>query len=684
MTNLRLNDPKTQKRKMHLLSFAIQCALVGTSSSVLAATFSVTNTNDAGAGSLRQAILDANASGSPAGIVTGTNIVNITPSGTITLNSPLPLVFSNLTLNGNGNVVDGGSAHRCFFISGLPTTATGSPQAISVTLQNLQLNHCRAKGGDGGNGMVSGGGGLGAGGAVFVNSNATLALSKVTFSSNAAVGGNGGATGADQAGGGGGMGGNGHDGGGGLGGEGGVGQYAGGGGIGGPGGAGTAGGGGGGGFGESGIGQISAAQGFGPASNGDQGITGGNNGGGGGGGGIGGTSGDSGAQTGFGGIGGNGGTGGLGGFNSGVGGGGGGAPGFSATNGGFGGGGGSSDGFGGNGGFGGGGGRSSTSNVTGESGGTGGLGGGGGGGYFAGASLFGGGAGAGYDSSGVFGGGKGGYTFGGGGGAMGGSVFVVDGGHVTISGSTSMSGGMLTAGSAGGSDGRAQPGTAHGNGVFLQGNGVLNFELDNAATYALIDGISDVQGAGGGAGSGSWGLTLGSGTLALTSTTFLTGNTTISGGTLELDENMPSTFTVEPNGTLSGIGTAANVLNNGTVLPGNGSSSVCGMPSNYQLSAAAFSQSSSGILHIVADPCDGNRQLVINGPAGLGGTLYMDFTGGPTVGETFTVMTATTINGSFADYQTNMKSVFGQIIYMPQSIQFKVIANDVIFINGFD
>jgi hypothetical protein len=60
----------------------------------------------------------------------------------------------------------------------------------------------------------------------------------------------------------------------------------------------------------------------------------------------------------------------------------------------------------------------------------------------------------------------------------------------------------------------------------------------------------------------------------------------------------------------------------------------------------------------------------------------MDFTGGPTVGEPFTVMTATTINGSFAHYQTNMKSVFGQIIYLSQSIQFKVIANDVIFIDG--
>ena len=136
------------------LTLAIAAALGSVSVSVLAATYSVTNTQNSGAGSLRQAILDANASGAPAGIVGAANTINITASGTISLADALPMVFSNLTINGNGIIVDGGNAHRCFFVSGLPTTPSGDPQAISVMLQNMQLNHCRARGGDGGSGQL--------------------------------------------------------------------------------------------------------------------------------------------------------------------------------------------------------------------------------------------------------------------------------------------------------------------------------------------------------------------------------------------------------------------------------------------------------------------------------------------------------------------------------------------------
>lgn len=232
-----------------VLALSISAALVGVPLPVLATAYTVTNTLNSGAGSLRQAILDANASGAPAGVVGTANTINVTASGTINLADALPMVFSNLIINGNGIVVDGGSAHRCFFVSGLPTTPNGNPQAIAVTLQNMQLNHCKARGGDGGSAQISGGGGLGAGGALFVNTNASLMLSKVSFSDNAAQGGNSGADGANYYSGGGGMGGAGADGGGGLGGRGGSGVDAGGGGIGGDGGSGQTGGGGGGGFG---------------------------------------------------------------------------------------------------------------------------------------------------------------------------------------------------------------------------------------------------------------------------------------------------------------------------------------------------------------------------------------------------------------------------------------------------
>ena len=68
-----------------------------TPSSLAAATFTVTNVNDSGAGSLRQAILDANAN-------FGDDVIefNIPGSGlhTITLSSGLPAITQPVTIDG--------------------------------------------------------------------------------------------------------------------------------------------------------------------------------------------------------------------------------------------------------------------------------------------------------------------------------------------------------------------------------------------------------------------------------------------------------------------------------------------------------------------------------------------------------------------------------------------------------
>ncbi len=56
--NSRLQQSGLPKRKS-LTSAVITCLLIG-SGSVCAATYNVTNNNDSGAGSLRQAVLDAN------------------------------------------------------------------------------------------------------------------------------------------------------------------------------------------------------------------------------------------------------------------------------------------------------------------------------------------------------------------------------------------------------------------------------------------------------------------------------------------------------------------------------------------------------------------------------------------------------------------------------------------------
>ena len=75
---------------------ATALALAALSLPCIAATYTVSTPSNAGAGSLRQAILDSNASGAPGGIVSGANTINVATTGTITLLDALPMVFSSL------------------------------------------------------------------------------------------------------------------------------------------------------------------------------------------------------------------------------------------------------------------------------------------------------------------------------------------------------------------------------------------------------------------------------------------------------------------------------------------------------------------------------------------------------------------------------------------------------------
>ena len=116
------------------------------------AIFTVTNTNDFGAGSLRQAILDANAAGAPGGVPGAANVIVFADgvTGTIALQSALPLIYSNITIEGApGVVIDGGGAHRAFFVSGLATTGNGAPPEIVVSISDLVIQNVVAQGGHG-------------------------------------------------------------------------------------------------------------------------------------------------------------------------------------------------------------------------------------------------------------------------------------------------------------------------------------------------------------------------------------------------------------------------------------------------------------------------------------------------------------------------------------------------------
>jgi hypothetical protein len=123
-------------------------------------------------------------------------------TGNVTLAADLPAVQTNVTIVGNGNSLSGNNQFRGLFI-GAFSGATQVP--VTVAVQDLTITDTRARGGTGGQ---RAGGGAGLGGAIFVASQASVTVSNVNLTGNAAVGGNGGIT-TSGFGGGGGMGGNG-------------------------------------------------------------------------------------------------------------------------------------------------------------------------------------------------------------------------------------------------------------------------------------------------------------------------------------------------------------------------------------------------------------------------------------------------------------------------------------------
>jgi hypothetical protein len=468
-----------------------------------------------GHGTLRSAILYAN--GHPGTTITfAANLAH----HTITLLHELPLILGNHTvIDGNRAphlTISGHDKFRVFFVG-------DASHNVSATIENLTISHALAKGGDGGSGASPGGAGAGLGGAIFVSSDASLVISGLRFSADAADGGNGGGAGGAAFGGGGGMGGNGGAGdfGGIFFGDGGGGGF----GIGANGGnassTGTSGGG----------GQFTNGAGGGSAGNGSG--TGGANGGGGAGGSTGST-------------GGNGGGGGAGG-----------QKGSPRGDGGFGGGGGGGGTFGGLGGYGGG---------------------GGGGGSFGFAGGFAGGGGGGSGSAfGGFGGGQG-SAGGGGGGGMGGAIFVMGSGSLFVRGAVSINGNAVMAGN--GTAG-AESGQAFGVGLFLNGSGTISFAPGSGIAEKVSNAIDDEAGvvANGyhpflGFMPGSYGLIKsGLGALVLSAANAYSGATTVKAGTLTINGSIVhSTTTVDAHATLSGHGTTGNitVLGGGILSPGGG------------------------------------------------------------------------------------------------------------------
>lgn len=590
-------------------------------------------------GTLRDCILAANLLTGSIGRPTAAGMTITFDAGlsgaTINLGNDLPILFNNTRIDASALAspvtIDGGNAHRIFLVSGLPPIpVSGTPdpdgtQAIAVTLTNLSLQHALAKGGD----ATHGGGGMGAGGALFVNKSASLTLSTVSFSGNAAQGGGGGGPG-------------GHGGGGGM--AGGVSNYNGGGGLGSASvsnaGAGLGTGGTiadvSGGWGGQGLGQLSSVQGFNPA---DFEV-------------------DTGSGTaGLGLIGGGGGSGNN---NAGFGGG--------ATvngNGGFGGGGGGGVGnptIGGNGGFGGGGG----SGFLGVNAASGGFGGGGGNGSGA--------------------GGVGGAGVAGGGAGFGAAVFVRAGASLMVQSagtSASIAGGSVVAGTG------IKIGAAAGKGLFLMSGATTTFDI--AGSYTIADALADDstatlpagQSYTAGNGVGAAITKQGPGTLILSGANTYGGATMVNAGVLRVavpGAINASAVTVGVSGTLTGDGSTVAIDSFGTLAPGTQANPQGTLAVNGAMrleSGALTCFHANGANSAVSD-------LNITGLATLNGIAHIDFNGSPTVGTIYVLLNAGSISGTFAGFETNIPNLDGSFSYAPATLTFTVTASDVVFKNGFD
>jgi glucose/arabinose dehydrogenase len=149
--------------------------------------------------------------------------------------------------------------------------------------------------------------------------------------------------------------------------------------------------------------------------------------------------------------------------------------------------------------------------------------------------------------------------------------------------------------------------------------------------------------------------------------------------TTDYNLSVDQLLTVDPSGTLTGNGSiAGNVSNSGALIPGNsiGSISIAG----------TYSQQASGSLAIEIGgtaPGLGYDQLTVTGGGTLVGgltvTLINNFT--PSIGQSFTILTANHVDGTFTEMLPSVPGLFFDVVYNPQSV---VLTVSTAFTADFD
>ncbi len=192
------------------------------------------------------------------------------------------------------------------------------------------------------------------------------------------------------------------------------------------------------------------------------------------------------------------------------------------------------------------------------------------------------------------------------------------------------------------------------------GSGQLDLGEDNTSTTFA----GSIQGTG-------TLVKVGSGTFTLAGTNTLSGLTTISGGILIVNGSLGGGVAVGAGTILKGTGSVAgnvNVNNGGTIQPGNSIGSI---------TVGSLTLNSSSNVDIEIDPTSAS-QIISTGAANLAGALNVIVDAGSYSNQTYTIITASSVSGTFSSLNAagpGLRSgMIFSVVYDPTLVQLVLIA----------